>query len=87
MIGPTTSWIEIRSVPEARADLVANHVELAWLTRYSLSNEVLVDRGKELLAEFKTMMVNDYGTPFYSISVRNPQANAIMERVHQANYW
>ena len=29
MIDPATGWIEIRSVPEARADLVANQEELA----------------------------------------------------------
>ena len=33
MIDPATGWIEIRSVLEARADLVANQVELTWLTR------------------------------------------------------
>ena len=43
MIDPATSWIEIRSVPEARADLVANQVELAWLTRYSRPNKITVD--------------------------------------------
>ena len=42
-----------------------------------------MDRGKEFLAEFKTMMANDYGIPCNSISVRNPQANASVERVHQ----
>ena len=36
MIDPATSWIEILSVPEARADLVAKQVELAWVTRYPL---------------------------------------------------
>ena len=44
----------------------------------------MVDRFKELLAEFKTMMANDYGLPCTPISVKNPQANAIVERVHQA---
>ena len=29
------------------------------------------------------MMENDYGIPFNSISVRNLQANAIVERVQQ----
>ena len=29
------------------------------------------------------MMANDYGILYSSISVRNPQANAIVERVHQ----
>ena len=83
MIDPATGWIEIRSVPEARADLVANQVELAWLTRYPLPNKITIDRGKEFLAEFKIMMENDYGISCSPISVRNPQANAIVERVHQ----
>ena len=43
----------------------------------------MVDRGIVFLAEFKTMMANDYRIPCNSISVRNPQANAIVERVHQ----
>ena len=75
--------IEIHSVPETRADLVAMQVELALLNRYPLPNKNTVDRGKELLAEFKTIMANDYGIPCSSISVRNPQANSIVERVHQ----
>ena len=59
MIDPSTGWIEIGSVPEARPDLVANQVELAILTRYPLPNKITVDRGKELLGKFKTMMAND----------------------------
>ena len=83
MIDPTTGWIEMRSVPEARADLVANEIQLAWLTRYPLPNKIIVDRGKEFLAEFKTMMANDYRIKCNSIIVRNPQPNSIVERVHQ----
>ena len=45
MIDPATGWIEIRSVPEARVDLVVNLVELVWLTRYPLP-KITVDRGK-----------------------------------------
>ena len=40
MIDPATGWIEIRIVPSARADLVSNIVELAWLTRYPLPSRV-----------------------------------------------
>ena len=61
MIDPATGWIEIRQVPEARADLVSNQVELAWLTRYPLTNKITLDRGEEFLAKFKIMMANDYG--------------------------
>ena len=82
MIEPATSWIEIRSVPETRGDLVANQIKLAWLTRYLLPNKITIDSGKEILAKFKTMMVYDYGIQCNFISVRNPQANAIVERLH-----
>ena len=37
-------------MPEARADLVVNQVELAWLTRYPLPNKIILGRSKELLA-------------------------------------
>ena len=83
MIDPATGWIEIRTVPSARADLVANQVELAWLTRYPIPNKVIMDRGNEFLAEFREMIINDYGITVKQITSRNPQANAILERVHQ----
>ena len=59
------------------ADLVANQQELAYLTRYPLPNKITIDRGKE------GMMENDYGIMYSPISGRNPQANTIVERVHQ----
>ena len=83
MIDPATGWVEIRAVPSARADLVANQVELAWLTRYPLPTKVVLDRGNEFLAEFKNMIEHDYGIKVRPITTRNPQANAILERVHQ----
>ena len=58
MIDPATGQIEIRSVPEARADLGANQADLAWLTRYPFPNKIAVDRDLKLLAQFNTMMAN-----------------------------
>ena len=40
MIDPATSWIDTCSLPEAKADLVANQVELARLTIYPLPNKL-----------------------------------------------
>ena len=59
MIDPATGWIEIRSMPEAIANLVANQVELAWLTRYPLPHKSTVYSGSKLLVELKIMMAND----------------------------
>ena len=83
MIDPATGWIEIRTVPSARADLVANQVELGWLTHYPLPNKVIVDRGNKFLAESREMIINDYGITVKPITSRNPQANAIPP----INYW
>ena len=79
MIDPATSCMKTYSMLETRADLVVDHVELAWLTRYPLSNKKYVDRCKDFLAEFKTMMANDYGIPCNCIRVRIIQANIIVE--------
>ena len=48
MIDLATGWKHICSVPEARADPVANQVELSWLTRYPLPNKITIDGGTEL---------------------------------------
>ena len=42
-----------------------------------------MDRGNEFLAEFRNMITDDYGIRVKSITSRNPQANSILERVHQ----
>ena len=83
MIDSATGWIKVCLVTSARADLVSNIVELAWLTRYPLPSKVIVDRGNEFLAEFKTMIQANYGITVKPITSRNPQANSILERVHQ----
>ena len=44
MIDPATGWVSIRAVSSARADLVAQQVELGWLTRYPLPEAVILDR-------------------------------------------
>ena len=81
MIDLTTGWIEIRTVPSTQVDLVANQVELAWLTR----NKVIGDRGNAFLAEFREMITNDYGITIKPITSRNIQANTILESVHLTN--
>ena len=83
MIDPATGWIEIRTVPSARAYLVSNIVELSWLTRYPLPSKVIVDCGNEFLAEVKTMIQADYSITVKPITSRNPQTNSMLERVHQ----
>ena len=69
-------------MPSARADLVSNQVDLAWLARYPLPSKVIVDSGHKL-AKFKTMIQANYGITVKPITLRNPKANSILEKVHQ----
>eukprot|EP00957_Ditylum_brightwellii_P091946 7001065-Ditylum_brightwellii.AAC.1 len=45
--------------------------------------QVVMDRGKEFMAEFSEIILKDYGVKKRPITVRNPQANNIIERIHQ----
>ena len=71
MIHPATGWIEIFTVPSARADLVFNQVELACLTYYPLPSKVVVDMRNEFLADLRKMIINDHGIKIKPITSRN----------------
>ena len=84
MIDPATGWFEIKEIPSKDAATVANLVELTWLTRYPWPTQITFDRGTEFMAEFAKMVRNDYGIKTKPITTRrNPQANSIIERIHQ----
>ena len=83
MIDPATGWFEMKEVPSKRADIIANIVEQTWLTRYPWPTIINFDRGSEFMAEFAKMVKEDYGVTKRPITARNPQANAIIERIHQ----
>jgi hypothetical protein len=83
MIDPATGWFEMREIPNKEAITVANLVETTWLTRYPWPNQIVFDRGKEFMGEFARMVENDYGIKRKPTTTRNPQANSIIERIHQ----
>ena len=43
-----------------------------------------MDRGKEFAAEVQNTIKHEYGITRKLITTRNPQANAIVERVHKS---
>ena len=83
MIDPATGWFEIKEIKTKRADIIANLVEQTWLVRYPWPDLIIMDRGREFKAEFYNMITVDYNIKPKVITTRNPQANAIIERVHQ----
>jgi hypothetical protein len=83
MIDPATSWFEIKPISEKSSLNITNAVEIAWLTRYPWPETLICDRGTEFLNNFAKEVHNTYGITQNTATVRNPQANAILERIHQ----
>ena len=83
MIDPATGWVEIVEIDTKSADNIINVVDQAWLSRYPWPVKVISDRGGEFMKEFKQTLEDMYGIKKSTITTRNPQANAILERVHQ----
>ena len=84
MIDPATGWFEIHQYDDKRSITIANIAEQEWFSRYPWPTQVTYDRGSEFIGQdFQKMIKNDYGIKGKPITVRNPQANAIVERVHQ----
>ena len=83
MIDPATGWFEMAPIVNKTTAEVADIAERTWFTRYPLPQKITFDRGTEFMAEFAKMCREDYGLKRKPITTRNPQANAILERVHQ----
>ena len=83
MIDPATGWFEIREIKNKEAINIANIVEQQWLTRYPWPSKLTYDQGTKFMGEFAAMITKDYGIKCRGATTRNPQANAIIERVHQ----
>ncbi len=82
MIDPATSWFKMRRLKTKKADEVANMIEQTWLTRYSMPEEITFDGGPEFKADFKELVEKEYQLKARPSSVRNPQSNAAIERIH-----
>ena len=84
MIDPATGWFEIAEYDDKRAISIANIFEQVWLSRYLRPSLITFDRGNEFIGDkFKNTCKKEHGIKTKPITVKNPQANAIIERVHQ----
>ena len=83
LIDPATGWLEIQEVSTKSADIISNLFEQTCLVQSPWPQELILEQGTELMAEFAQLIINNYGIKMRSITVRNPQVNYIIERCHQ----
>jgi hypothetical protein len=78
-----TGWVEIIPIKKKTAAVARRLIEQEWLRRYSRPNRILFDHGGEFDSqEFYTLCLIWHVIPV-PITVKNPRANVIVERMHQ----
>ncbi len=84
MIDPATGWFEIVQSETKTADVVANRAEITWLSRRPWPTRITYDHGSEFIgSEFQLLIKEECDIEAKPSSKRNPQSNAILERIHQ----
>ena len=62
--------------------MISTLVNKTWFSQYPCCQQVIYDNGSEFKHHFESLC-DTYGIKRKPTSVKNPQANAILERVHQ----
>jgi len=84
-IDPATGWFEIVKVPtivDKSSAPISQLFDQVWLSRYPRPKEVIFDNGSEFKSDFVPLL-KDFQIKPKLTSIKNPQSNAIVERVHQ----
>ena len=83
-IDPATGWFEIKEVPlvDQSSARISKLFDEVWLARYPRPRKVIYDNGSEFKRNFQPLL-KDFAVKPTCISIKNPQANAIVERIHQ----
>jgi transposase InsO family protein len=77
-----TGWFEIVEATNKSATSIEDLIHNTWLARYPRPQFIVFDNGGEFKSEFKQMCDN-HGIKAKPTTTHNPQANAIIERVHK----
>ena len=82
IIDQVTNYCEIIRMQNMTSAHAAMQFENHWLARYPMPNSCIFDQGSEFKGDFREML-DRHGIKPAGIGTKNPQANAICERLHQ----
>ena len=81
-VDPATGWFEITEIPEKSSARISHIFNSTWLARYPRPKKVIFDNGNEFKKDFLPLL-HDFAIKPTPTTIKNPQANAILERLHQ----
>jgi hypothetical protein len=80
--GTKTHKITKENYFDKTSTMISHLVNKTWFSRYPRCQHIIYDNGSEFKLHFETLC-DSYGVKRKMTSVKNPQANVILERVHQ----
>jgi len=83
IIDPATGFFDIAEIGKKTPDVIANWLEIHWLSQCPWPMEITVDKGSECAAEVRGTLKNECGFVRKIITSRNPQSNSMIERCHK----
>lgn len=83
MIDVFTGWIEIIPIKSKTAQHISNLIEQEWLRRYPRPSRFIFDQGGEFDNQYLYLLLRKWHVKPEPTTVKNPRANAIVERVHR----
>ena len=81
-VDPATGWIEISEIPEKSSARISHIFNSTWLARYPRPKKVIFDNGNKFKKDFLPLL-HDFAIKPTPTTIKNPQANAILERLNQ----
>ena len=82
-IDPATGWFEWAQVIDDKSSAaISQLLDSVWLARYPRPRQVLYDNGSEFKKDFQPLL-KDLAIKPKCTTIKNPQANSILERIHQ----
>ena len=81
-LDPATGWFEITEIPDKTSARISQIFNSTWLARYPCPRKIIFDNGNEFKNDFLPLL-RDFSNKPTPTTIKNPQANAILEHVHQ----
>ena len=81
IIDIATRWVELCPIASKRSEDIALLVDQQWFCRYPRPRAAIFDNGSEFSSEFLDLL-SSYGVTPKPTTIKNPQANAFVERIH-----
>eukprot|EP00957_Ditylum_brightwellii_P066873 5075336-Ditylum_brightwellii.AAC.1 len=82
MIDACTRWVKLHHLTSKTSLNISQIVDREWFCRYPRPRDVIFDNRTEFTSEWVELLAS-YGIFSKPTTIKNPQANAICEHIHQ----